>query len=80
MTLCAVLMDVCALAAELLTFERTYGRRSETCSAAYVRGEEPADDQWVLDFGEWPAFIVPGLPDKPSVVTQNKASSVIPPA
>ncbi len=53
MTLRAVLMDMHALAAELLTFECTYGRRSETCSAAYVRGEEPADDQRVLDFGEW---------------------------
>jgi len=45
MTLRAVLMDMHTLAAELLTFERTYGRRSETCSAAYVRGEEPADEQ-----------------------------------
>jgi len=45
MTLCAVLMGMYTLAAEPLTFERTYGRRSETCSAAYVHGEEPADDQ-----------------------------------
>ena len=30
-----------------------YGIRSETLYAAYVSGEEPEDDSWVLDFGEW---------------------------
>ena len=29
------------------------GIRSETFYAAYVSGEEPEDDSWVLDFGEW---------------------------
>ena len=38
---------------ELLAFERKYGIRSETFYAAYASGEEPEDDQWVLDFGEW---------------------------
>jgi hypothetical protein len=37
----------------LLAFERKYGIRSEIFYAAYVRGEEPEDDSWVLDFGEW---------------------------
>lgn len=38
---------------DLLAFERTYGIRSETFYAAYVSGEEPEDERWVLDFGEW---------------------------
>jgi len=37
----------------LLAFERKYGVRSETFYAAYNGGEEPEDDSWVLDFGEW---------------------------
>jgi len=41
------------LETELLNFERKYGVRSETFYAAYVNGEEPEDDSWVLDFGEW---------------------------
>lgn len=42
-----------ALEEDMLTFERKYGVRSETFYAAYVSGEEPEDDSWVLDFGEW---------------------------
>ncbi|MFO7917619.1 MAG: hypothetical protein R6V13_06050 [Anaerolineae bacterium] len=38
---------------DLLAFERKYGIRSETFYAASVSGEEPEDDSWVLDFGEW---------------------------
>ena len=38
---------------ELLAFERKYGIRSETFFAAFQSGEEPEDDSWVLDFGEW---------------------------
>ena len=26
---------------------------TEIFYAAYVKGEEPEDDSWVLDFGEW---------------------------
>ena len=37
----------------MLNFERRYGIRSETFYAAYVSGEEPENDSWVLDFGEW---------------------------
>ena len=48
-----ILVDIHALEEELLTFERKYGFRSETFYAAYASGEEPEDDQWVLDFGEW---------------------------
>ncbi len=53
MTLNDILMDIHALEEELLAFERRYGVRSETFYAAYQGGEEPEDDRWVLDFGEW---------------------------
>lgn len=53
MTIHDILFDIHALEEELLGFERKYGIRSETFYAAYVNGEEPEDDRWVLDFGEW---------------------------
>jgi len=53
MNLREILADIHALEAELLGFERKYGIRSETFYAAYVSGEEPEDDAWVLDFVEW---------------------------
>ncbi len=53
MTLWETLLDIHSLEEELLEFERKYGLRSETFYAAYGRGEEPADDRWVLDFTEW---------------------------
>lgn len=48
-----LLADIHALEEELLAFERKYGIRSETFYAAYMSGEEPEDDRWTLDFGEW---------------------------
>lgn len=53
MNLREILSDIHALETELLVFERKYGIRSETLYAAYISGEEPEDDRWVLDFGEW---------------------------
>jgi len=53
MTPYELLTDIHALEEELLAFERKYGIRSETFYAAYISGEEPEDDAWVLDFGEW---------------------------
>jgi hypothetical protein len=53
MSLREILADIHALEEEMLAFERKYGIRSETFYAAYVNGEEPEDDSWVLDFGEW---------------------------
>ncbi len=53
MTLREILADIHALEEELLEFERKHGIRSETFYAAYMSGEEPEDDSWVLDFGEW---------------------------
>ena len=48
-----ILSDIHALEEELLGFERKFGIRSETFYAAYLSGEEPENDRWVLDFGEW---------------------------
>ena len=48
-----LLTDIHALEEDLLALERKYGLRSETFYAAYIAGEEPEDDNWVLDFGEW---------------------------
>ena len=53
MNLDDILNDIHALEEELLEFERKYGIRSETFYAAYMSGEEPEDDSWMLDFGEW---------------------------
>jgi hypothetical protein len=48
-----ILNDIHSLEEDLLHFERKYGVRSETFYAAYMSGEEPDDDAWVLDFTEW---------------------------
>lgn len=53
MNLHDIMIDIHALETELLDFERKYGIRSETLYSAYIEGEEPEDDNWVLDFGEW---------------------------
>jgi hypothetical protein len=53
MTLEELLADIHALEEDMLAFERKYGVRSEIFYAAYISGEEPEDDAWVLDFGEW---------------------------
>ncbi len=53
MTLREILADIHALEQDMLAFEHKYGIRSETFYAAYASGEEPEDDNWVLDFGEW---------------------------
>jgi len=53
MNLQEILADIHSLEEDLLAFERKYGVRSETFFAAYANGEEPENDAWVLDFGEW---------------------------
>lgn len=53
MKIVQILADVHALEEELLDFERKYGLRSETFYGAYISGEEPEDESWVLDFTEW---------------------------
>jgi len=53
MELKEILLDIHALEEEMLAYERKYGIRTEIFYAAYISGEEPEDDRWVLDFGEW---------------------------
>ncbi len=53
MTIQEILCDIHALEMEMMDFERKYGVRSETFYSAYMNGEEPEDDAWVLDFTEW---------------------------
>lgn len=48
-----LLSDIHALEEELLEYERKFGIRSETFYVAYMSGEEPENDKWALDFGEW---------------------------
>ena len=52
MTAQQLLADIHALESELLGFERKYGIRSEIFYPAYIAGDEPENDAWVLDFGE----------------------------
>jgi hypothetical protein len=53
MTLEQVLQDIHAMREDLLVFERKYGLPTEVFYDAYLRGEEPADSAWVLDWSEW---------------------------
>ncbi len=53
MALQEILFDIHSLEEDLLAFERKYGIRSEIFYASYISGEEPEDESWVLDFGEW---------------------------
>jgi hypothetical protein len=53
MTTQQLLADIHELETELLAFERKYGIRSEMFYAAFMGGEEPENDAWALDFGEW---------------------------
>ncbi|MDL1895999.1 hypothetical protein FBQ82_06975 [Anaerolineae bacterium CFX7] len=53
MTIQEILADIHALEEYIRRFERKYGIRSETFYPAYMRGEEPEDDEWVADFGQW---------------------------
>ena len=53
MTLDEILQDIHAAEQDLLTYERKYGVLSETFYESFMRGEEPADDAWVLDWSDW---------------------------
>lgn len=48
-----LLLDIHALERELIEFEIRYGIRSDVFYPAYCAGDEPANDEWVLDFSEW---------------------------
>ena len=52
-TLSEILSDIHAINNTLVEFERRYGLLSETFFTWYQEGNEPEDDDWVLDFSEW---------------------------
>lgn len=53
MTLDDILQDIHLLEQDLQTYERKYGVLSETFHESYLRGEEPEDDAWVMDWSAW---------------------------
>ncbi len=53
MTLDEIMQDIHALETDLTTYERKYGILSEIFYESYINGEEPADDNWVLDWTRW---------------------------
>ena len=48
-----ILQDIHLLEQDLQTYERKYGVLSETFHESYLKGEEPADDAWVMDWSMW---------------------------
>jgi len=53
MTLQDIIEDIHALTEDVEVYERKYGVLSETFYESYINGEEPEDDTWVLDWGDW---------------------------
>ncbi|MCP4360501.1 MAG: hypothetical protein GY796_21035 [Chloroflexi bacterium] len=53
MTLNEILQDIHAMKEDMLMYERKYGVLTETFYESYMNGEEPLDDAWVLDWGDW---------------------------
>lgn len=53
MTLDDILQDIHVLEQDLQTYERKYGVLSDTFYESYQKGEEPADDAWVMDWSMW---------------------------
>jgi hypothetical protein len=53
MKLQEIIADIHALLDDLEDYERKYGVLSETFYESYVKGEEPDDDSWVLDWSDW---------------------------
>ncbi len=53
MTLQDILLDIHALTEDIEAYERKYGILSETFYDSYLKGEEPEEDAWVLDWADW---------------------------
>jgi hypothetical protein len=53
MTLDAIMRDIEAMREDLMTFERKYNVPTEVFYQAYQQGEEPPEQAWVLDWGDW---------------------------
>lgn len=53
MTLKEIIDDIHALTQRCEIFERKYGVLSETFYESFMNGEEPSEDDWVLDWSAW---------------------------
>ena len=53
MTLQDIIADIHALAEDLEMYGRKYGVLSDTFYEAYINGEEPEDNAWVVDWADW---------------------------
>ena len=53
MTLQEIIDDIHALTQRCEIFERKYGVLSETFYESFMNGEEPSNDDWVLDWSAW---------------------------
>ena len=53
MTLNELMQDIIALEEDLLMYERKYGIPSDIFYESFSQGDEPPDDDWVLDWGGW---------------------------
>lgn len=53
MELTIIVQDIHRLNHQLERLERKYGIMSHTFYEAYIAGEEPVDDSWVLDYAKW---------------------------
>ena len=53
MTLSEIMQDIHACERDMRMYEQKYNILSETFYESYMRGDEPPDDAWVLDWSDW---------------------------
>ena len=53
MTLSEIMQDIHACERDMQMYELKYNILSETFYESYSHGDEPPDDAWVLDWGDW---------------------------
>ena len=53
MELQEIVDDIHALREDIEAYERKYGVLSETFYESYMKGEEPEDASWMLDWSDW---------------------------
>ena len=53
MTLQEIIDDIHAMTKDCEIYERKYGILSETFYESYMEGEEPENDDWVMDWTDW---------------------------
>ncbi|TAK53692.1 MAG: hypothetical protein EPO24_14010 [Bacteroidetes bacterium] len=53
MVLQEIVEDIHALREDIEAYERKYGVLSETFYELYLKGEEPENASWILDWSDW---------------------------